>query len=369
MVSSTKISCAIVGCGNISETYIKNLLRFPIIDLKYCSDLIPDKANEKAEKFNLIPKPYNEILQDESINLVINLTNPSSHFEVSMRAIESGKHIYSEKPLALNFSEAQLLVEKAKQNNVAIGCAPDTFLGSSWQTAKKIITGGWIGKPISATAFMLCSGHESWHPSPEFYYKAGGGPLFDMGPYYLTVLVFLLGPIKEVVGYGKKSYEKRLITSKERFGDVIEVEVLTYITALLKFHNNVICTMIMSFDTLGHNLPYIEIYGETGTLSLPDPNCFSGKIQYYNKYAKKWWEFPSYYDIFENFRGIGIAEMVEGIARNRKFRTSGEIGFHIVEVMEKIIKSAEENKPYTIETNCEPPELMSESDYPIIIPV
>ncbi|MCX8064111.1 MAG: Gfo/Idh/MocA family oxidoreductase [Candidatus Hydrogenedentes bacterium] len=365
----SRIICAIIGCGNISDIYIKNLKRFPIIELKYCSDIITEKAVEKAEKYNLKYYSLSEIYNDSNdIQLIVNLTNPSSHFEVSLRAIESGKHVYSEKPLTTTYKDAKLLVEKAKEKRLYIGCAPDTFFGSPWQTSKKLIEEKWIGNPISATAFMLCRGHESWHPSPEFYYQRGGGPLFDMGPYYLTTLVFLLGPIEEVFAYGKTTFNKRTITSKDKFGSPISVEVLTHITALIKFEKNVLCTMIMSFDTWGHKLPYIEIYGEYGSLSLPDPNCFNGPISYYNQYNQKWIEFPTYYDIFENLRGIGVADMVKGILKKGEFRANSEVALHILEVMEKILESAERGKSLNIETSCKSPSLIKETDYPVTLP-
>lgn len=366
---SSKITCAIIGCGNISDTYITNLKRFPTIELKYCCDIIDEKAIEKSEKYNLTYKNLNDIYASEDIDLIVNLTNPSSHFEVSLKAIEHGKHVYTEKPLATTYEEAELLVEKAKEKGLSIGCAPDTFFGGVWQTARKLIEDGWIGKPISATAFMLCRGHESWHPSPEFFYKPGGGPLFDMGPYYLTTLVFLLGPIKEVFAYGKKTFDKRTITSKEKFGASIDVEVLTHINTVIKFENEVLCSMIMSFDTWAHCLPYIEVYGEYGSLSLPDPNCFGGTIKYYNQYTQRWSEVPTIYDVFDNLRGIGIADMAEGIKNNKPFRTHFEIGLHILEVMEKILESAIKATPLSIETRCTPPSPIKITEYPIMLPL
>ncbi len=189
-----------------------------------------------------------------------------------------------------------------------------------------------------------------------------------MGPYYITVFVFLLGPIKKVVRYGE-NYKKRKITLREKFGEKVDVEVFIHITALLNFYNDAICTMIMSFDTLAHNLPQLEIYGGSGTLSLPDPNCFSGENdKYYSKYSKSWEVFPSYYDVFDNFRGISIAEMAEGILKNKRFRANGDIALHVVDVMEKVLKSIENNQPFNTETYCESPELMSESEYPTILP-
>lgn len=363
-----QIHCAIVGCGNISDIYITNLLRFPHLKLVACCDIIPEKAKEKAEQYHLEPKSFEEILNSPDIQLIVNLTPPSSHFEVSLRCIENKKHVYSEKPLALSLNDARVLNEEASKNQVCLGCAPDTFLGSSWQTAKKIIIDGWIGNPISATAFMLCRGHESWHPSPEFYYQEGGGPLFDMGPYYLTALVFLLGPVKSVTALGKTTFTERKITSLPKFGKLIPVETLTHISTLLEFSNGVHCTMIMSFDTWAHNLPWIEIYGEMGTLSLPDPNQFSGTTRYYNQYNKNWMEFPTLFDIFSNFRGLGVAFMALGIINNTHFPTEATLALHVVEVIEKILLSVDKRSTINLETDCIPPELLNPSQFPDVLP-
>ncbi len=355
---SQPINCAIIGCGNISEVYIENILHLANLRLIACGDILIEKSAEKGKKYNIEVLDVDSILNSNDIQLVINLTNPSSHFEISMKSLEHGKHVYSEKPLALTVEQANLLIETSKKNSLFMGCAPDTFLGGSWQTARKIIDDGWIGKPISATAFMLCRGHESWHPSPEFFYKKGGGPLFDMGPYYLTSLVFLLGPVKSVFSYGKTTFETRTITSQPLYGKQIHVEVPTDIHTVLNFENDVLCTLVMSFDTWSHHLPHIEIHGETGSLSLPDPNCFGGKIFFFNQFKKEWTEFPTCYDFFTNMRGIGISDMVCALQTNRSsYSANGELARHIVEIMEGIHKSIEEQKIIPIKSSCIPPNL------------
>ncbi|HOK10277.1 MAG TPA: Gfo/Idh/MocA family oxidoreductase [Candidatus Hydrogenedens sp.] len=346
------IHCAIVGCGNISDVYIKNILRFTNLKLMGCSDILREKAEEKAQQYNLNVYDTNDVFDSDNIDLIINLTIPSSHFEVSLKALEHGKHVYSEKPLALTNEHATTLLEIANKNSLFVGCAPDTFLGASWQTAKKLINDGWIGKPLSATAFMLCHGHESWHPSPEFYYQKGGGPLFDMGPYYLTVLIYLLGPVKSVFAVGKKSFDTRLTTSMPKFGEKVIVEIPTHIHATLCFENNIICTLIVSFDTWAHRLPYVEIYGEKGSLSLPDPNQFFGTTYYYNQYMKEWKEVPTCYDIFTNMRGIGISDMATAIQEKRQFLANGELARHVVDIMEKIQESVTTGEHLQIETTC-----------------
>ncbi|MGC8738793.1 MAG: Gfo/Idh/MocA family protein [Candidatus Hydrogenedens sp.] len=353
------INCAIIGCGNISELYIENILRFDNLNLIACADAIREKAEEKGIKYNIKVYTVDDILQSNDIPLIINLTNPSSHFDVSLKSLEQGKHIYSEKPLALTFEQAQLLLKTAQKNHLFIGCAPDTFLGGSWQTARKIIDDNWIGSPLSATAFMLCRGHESWHPSPEFYYQRGGGPLFDMGPYYLTSLVFLLGPVKSVFAKGKINFNTRTITSPPKYGQKIHVEVLTDIHAILSFESGVICSLIMSFDTWSHHLPYIEIHGETGSLSLPDPNQFGGKILFYNQFKKEWSEFPTCFNYFTNMRGLGISDMAHALQTNSSYCATGELALHIVEIMEGIHKSIEEQQIISLITSISRPNLLS----------
>lgn len=355
------VNCAIIGCGNISEIYIENIFRIKNLKLTACSDISREKAEEKGTKYNIPVCDVGAILNSEDIQLVVNLTNPSSHFNVSLKCLEYGKHVYSEKPLALTFDQACKLLETAKNNSLLVGCAPDTFLGGSWQTARKIIDDGWIGKPISATAFMLCRGHESWHPSPEFYYQKGGGPLFDMGPYYLTSLIFLLGPVKSVFAKGKINFPKRVITSQPKYGQEIDVEVPTDIHAILHFEKGVICTLIMSFDTWSHHLPHIEIHGETGSLSLPDPNQFGGDIFFYNQFRKEWVPFPTCFDYFTNMRGLGISDMAHAIQKDTSFRANGELAKHVVEIMECIHKSIENQEIITLKSSCPLPDLLTSS--------
>ncbi len=353
------INCAIIGCGNISEIYIENILRFSNLNLVACADIIKEKAEEKGRKYNIEVSDVENILQSNDVQLIVNLTNPLSHFDVSIQSLKHGKHVYSEKPLALTFEQACLLLETAKKNHLFIGCAPDTFLGGSWQTARKIVDDNWIGKPLSSFAFMLCRGHESWHPSPEFYYQKGGGPLFDMGPYYLTSLIFLLGPVKSVFASGKTNFNTRTITSQPKYGQKIHVEVPTDIHAILSFANGVICTLIMSFDTWSHHLPFIEIHGETGSLSLPDPNQFGGKIFFYNQFKKEWSEFPTCFDYFTNMRGLGISDMAHAIQTNSPYCATGELALHIVEIMEGIHKSIEEKQIISLKTSVSRPNLLS----------
>ena len=220
-----------------------------------------------------------ELLSDPRIQIVVNLTPPAVHAGVAMAVLLAGKSVYNEKPLALTCEDAHKMIEMATSGGLRIGCAPDTILGAGLQTCRKLIDDGAIGLPIAATAFMLCHGHESWHPDPEFYYQVGGGPMFDMGPYYLTALVSLLGPVSRVSGSDRASFSERVIGSSPKKGQKIKVEVPTHVTGLLDFANGAMGTIITSFDVWSHTLPHLEIYGSEGTLSLPDPNTFGGPVR------------------------------------------------------------------------------------------
>ncbi|MCK5759363.1 MAG: Gfo/Idh/MocA family oxidoreductase, partial [Clostridiales bacterium] len=270
----------IVGCGAISGIYLKNLTHmFKNTYVKAVCDLDREKAEKAAAEYG-IENVYalEEMLADDDVAIIVNLTTPKAHYSICKKALEAGKHVYVEKPLCVEFEEGRELVILAAEKGLMIGAAPDTFLGAGIQTCINIINTGKIGQPTSATAFMMWPGHESWHPDPEFYYKKGGGPMFDMGPYYLTALVNMLGSVDSVAGMTGMAFEERTITSKKKFGKKVEVEVPTHINGMLKFKNRVVGNIITSFDVLGHHMPRIEVHGTEGSLSVPDPNTFGGPV-------------------------------------------------------------------------------------------
>jgi predicted dehydrogenase len=273
------------------------------------------------------------LLNDPEIKIVVNLTIPAAHASVSLAAINAGKNVHEEKPFALNRVDGQKILDAAKEKGVLVGCAPDTFLGGGIQTCRKLIDDGWIGEPIAATAFMAVHGHESWHPDPEFYYKPGGGPMFDMGPYYLTALVNLIGPIKRVTGSSRTTFPERTITSQPKYGKKIEVEVTTHIAGTIDFANGAVGTTIMSFDVWAHHLPLIEIYGTEGSLRVPDPNGFGGPVVIRRAGAKEWTEVPLTHS-GEVGRGIGVADMAYALTSGRPHRVSGQLAYHILDVMQ-----------------------------------
>ncbi len=355
-----KLRVGIVGLGKISGIYLDNLTGMfaPWIEVVGVTDLSKERVTAVTEAYGLKGyADYAALLAQEEVDLILNLTTPQSHYELCRDALLAGKHVYVEKPLSLNTEEAGELVSLAAGRDLFIGGAPDTFLGSGIQTCRKLIDEGWIGRPIGASAFMMNHGHESWHPDPEFYYKDGAGPLFDMGPYYITALVNLLGPVKAVSGVGRKSFATRTITSEPKAGTVIDVEVDTHVTGILEFDSGAVATLVTSFDVWHHQMPNIEIYGSEGTLRVPDPNTFGGPIKYCPKGSDQWADLPLLFDYTEDSRGLGVADAAWELQENGKTgRASGSLALHIVDVMQSILSSAERGQRVDIESQCEKPQ-------------
>lgn len=347
-----RLKAAIIGVGNISKIYLKNLTTVfaDRVHLLGCADMVPERAAAATDEWHL-PRSYStpaELLADDEVELVINLTIPRAHYEVCAAAVEAGKHVYVEKPLCIELDEAKRLREQANKNGVRVGGAPDTFLGAGIQTCRKLIDDGWIGRPVAATAFMTNHGHESWHPAPEFYYKKGGGPMFDMGPYYLTALVNLVGPVERVSGATRISFEKRTITSEPLHGTVIDVDVPTHVVGTLEFAGGAVGTIITSFDVWAANLPRIEIYGTEGSLSVPDPNGFGGPVRIKRPGDDQWYEIPLTHPYRENSRGLGVADLADAILSGRPHRASDELTGHVLEIMHGIHIAADSGSRYTL---------------------
>lgn len=348
------VKVAMIGCGSISGIYLTNITKvFKELELVGVCDLIPERA-EKAQKEYNVPKIYPtmyDAFADPEVEVVLNLTRPYQHFDVSKAALEAGKHVYSEKPLGADFEEGKKLVALAKEKGLMLGGAPDTYLGAGIQTCRELIDNGAIGKPIGAACFMICHGHESWHPDPEFYYKRGGGPMMDMGPYYVTALVNLLGGIKAVTGITKRFFPKRLITSKPHCGEIIDVEAPTHLTGMLEFDNGAVGTIITTFDVHYNSQARFEVYGTEGTMMVPDPNGFGGPIQIYRPEDGEWKEMPLTFDYKENSRGIGLADMACSLRTGTPFRSSWEQTFHVLEVLTSFEKSSDAHAAYKMETH------------------
>ncbi len=347
------IKIGMVGVGAISGIYLNNLTKvFKEVELIALCDLVREKAQKAAGEYN-IPKIYDtmeELFADKEIDIVLNLTRPYEHFEVSKKALEAGKHVYSEKPLAATLPEGLELVRLAKENNLLLGGAPDTFLGAGIQTCRKLIDDGFIGKPVGAAAFMICHGHETWHPDPEFYYKHGGGPMMDMGPYYLTALTNLLGGIKSVTGVARTTFSARTITSEPKSGTVVDVEVPTNVTGILEFDNGAVATLYTTFDVHYKSQARFEVYGSEGTLLVPDPNTFGGPVYLLRQEEKEYKEMPVMFDYAENSRGLGLADMAKAIETNRTFRADYNQTLHVLEAMTAFHTSSDTRRAVDLET-------------------
>lgn len=353
-----KVRVGIIGCGTISAIYLKNLTTvFKSAEVVACADLLRDRAEARATEFN-IPRAMSveELLDDAGVQLVVNLTIPASHAEVSERALFAGKCVYGEKPLATTREDGKRVNDLAARAKLLVGSAPDTFLGAGLQTCRKLLDDGWIGRPVAATAFVLGHGHESWHPSPAFYYQKGGGPLFDMGPYYLTALVSLLGPVARVTGSAQMSFTERTVTSEPLRGQRISVEVPTHVAGVLDFAGGAVATLITSFDVWSHHLPRIEIYGSEGSLSVPDPNTFGGPVFIRRRGQEEWREVPLMSDYTQNSRGIGVADMARALRDRGTHRANGSLAYHVLDVMQGLYDASATGRHYRVESTCDRPE-------------
>ena len=342
------VGVGVIGCGNISSAYLTAAKRFPILDIVALADANPAAAEARAKEFSLRACSLEALLADPAVEIVLNLTVPTAHVEVGLRAIAAGKHVHSEKPLGVNVAEARRLIEAADAKGLRLGCAPDTFLGGAHQTARQCIDRGLIGRPIGGTAFFMCPGHERWHPNPGFYYQTGGGPMLDMGPYYVTDLVNLLGPVESVVGVATRTRSERLITSEPLAGTRIPVHVDTHVTGTLLFVSGAAVGVTMSFDVAKHRHVPLEIYGEAGSLLVPDPNYFGGQIEFAAA-GEDWREIAAEHAYADgNYRILGVADMAHALRTHRPHRASGALAYHVLEVMEAFQASSDAGRAIAI---------------------
>lgn len=350
------LKAGMVGVGCISGIYLENLTKvFRDVELAAVCDLIKERAENAQKKYG-IPKLYDtmeELFADPEIDLVLNLTRPYQHFEVSKAALEAGKHVYSEKPLGADLAEGEALVALAKEKGLMLGGAPDTFMGAGIQTCRKLIDGGLVGEVIGGRCAMVCHGMETWHPDPDFYYQRGGGPLLDMGPYYITALINLLGGVRSVYGYTRTGYAERLITAKPHEGEIIKVNTPTHIECLLEFESGAAVSLITTYDVYASKQTNIEIYGTKGTLYVPDPNRFGGEIVFYNGEKGETETYPMVFDYAENSRGLGFDDMAAAIETGRAGRTTCKQTLHVLEIMDGVYRSAEKGAPVEIRSHFE----------------
>ncbi|HVT88642.1 MAG TPA: Gfo/Idh/MocA family oxidoreductase [Tepidisphaeraceae bacterium] len=339
----------IIGCGAISGAYLKYAKSFPVLEMAACADINMDAARKLAEEFDISKVcSVDELLKDQSIQIVLNLTIPKAHVPVSLAAIKAGKHVYCEKPLGVNRAEGAKLMSLAKSKKLRVGCAPDTFMGSGIQTARKMIDDGAIGKPVAFTAFMMCPGHESWHPNPAFYYDLGGGPMMDMGPYYLTALLNFFGPVRRVSGLTSIAIPNRTIASQPRFGEKIRVKTPDHLCGSMEFANGVVGTIITSFATRFPNYDGkqpITVFGTEGTLRVPDPNQFDGEVHIRKNDDPDWTHVPPMFPTGYG-RAVGLADMAEAIRSRGKHHASGEQGLAVLDLMQGFLDSSKTGKIY-----------------------
>ena len=361
-----KLGVGVIGCGNISKAYFSLAPLFKGIEMRAGADIDMDAARARAREFGVRAETVEELLQDDEIDIVVNLTIPAVHYEVSRQALDAGKHVYSEKPFVLSVKEGLDLKKRAEKRQLRVGSAPDTFLGGAHQLARHLIDSGKVGRITSGTCHVMSHGMEHWHPNPDFYFQPGAGPILDLGPYYVSDLIQLIGPVKQVVAISTIPSTERTITSKPRAGEKVPVNTPTTIHAVLEFVNGAVVSLDASWDVWKHGHAPIELYGEEGTLFVPDPNFFGGDVRFTREgkavKALPKWQHPfavpnekHAQGMMANYRTAGLADMAIAIQEGRPHRCSMEAALHAVEVMTGILKSGETGKFVTMQTTCERP--------------
>jgi predicted dehydrogenase len=366
----------LIGCGNISEAYLMLSKLFAGLEIVAVADLVPAAAAARAKQFSVRALSVDEMLKDDDIDAIVNLTVPNAHFAVSLDILSAGKHAYCEKPLSLNYADARRLADEADGRGLKLGAAPDTFLGGASQTARKLLDAGTIGRVIAGTAHVMGHGMEHWHPNPAFFYQPGGGPIFDMAPYYLAMLINLIGPVEAVTAVASKGFDHRIVTAPPNSGERIEVTTPTSINAVLEFRSGAQVTLGASWDVWrhGHQNP-IELYGAEGTMLLPDPNFFSGSIACSKRagdyeavdssgaaFGVDNWPPPPAKASRANYRMLGVADLIDAAAHAREPRCSGRLAAHIVEIMESILASAAERRRIALASTVERPAPLGAED-------
>jgi predicted dehydrogenase len=370
----TRLGVGVIGCGNISMTYLRNAALFRGVELRACADISSDMSALRAKEYGIRAMEVDALLADPEVDLVLNLTIPAVHFDVTMSALSAGKHVFTEKPLATSAAEGRKLVAEARSRNLLLGSAPDTFLGAAGRRARSLMDEGAIGRPVTGTAFMFGRGMEHWHPNPQFYYQPGGGPLFDMGPYYLTMLVNLLGPVKSVMAMATKGQEERLITADGPFKNTrFKVGTPTNVLSLLEFQSGATVNFGASWDVFRHSNHPIELHGTEGSLRLPDPDTFGGTVSL-SKRGANWKNFESEDELYgalnwpysapdrANYRMLGVADLIRTLGEGRAPRASGDLALHVLEIMEATLASSENRNAVAIAGTVAQPPLLGEDE-------
>ncbi|MGV3720012.1 MAG: Gfo/Idh/MocA family protein [Actinomycetota bacterium] len=347
---SNRVKVGIVGCGAISSNYLRNAQNLPILEIVACADLDIERARSTADEFGVSKAcPVEALFADPEVEVVLNLTIPAAHAAVALAALQQGKHVYNEKPLALNRLEGRRLVETAERRGLRVGCAPDTFLGDGLQTARKAIEDGLIGRPVSFTGFMLGRGPESFHPDPAFFYQPGGGPMFDMGPYYLTALLNLLGPVRRIMGAASIAISDRAVATGPKAGEPIAVVTQDHVCGMLEFTNGAVGTLVTSFAVANGDYDRkhpITIYGTEGALRVPDPNYFDGQVWVRRNVDEEWRQVPSAFPTGYG-RSVGLADLATAIRTGRPHRANGDQALAVLDLMQGFLDSSETGNAYT----------------------
>jgi len=361
-VSGTPLSVGVIGAGVISGQYFAQFPRLANLRLAAVADLDADRAAAVAAEQGVPALTVDQLLSDAGIDAVLNLTIPAAHAEIGLRALSAGKHLYGEKPLALTTAEARPMLAAAAAAGLRIGSAPDTVLGTGIQTARAVLDSGRIGEPIGAAVHWSNPGHETWHPAPAFYFQPGGGPLFDMGPYYLTSLVTLFGPVVRVSGTVGRSSRERTIATGPNAGAAVPVDVDTHVTALLEHASGVTSTVTVSFEIWATRVPQFEVYGTLGTIAVPDPNMFSDAVAVAVAVTSGGAADPAFVEVAaaagypDAGRGVGLSDLARAIETGRPHRASGELAFHVLEVMESVLRAGREHTTVELTSTVERPD-------------
>lgn len=353
------VGVAIAGCGTISHQYLRNLASYPDVRVVACADVDADRAREVAAEYDVpVAGELATALAHPDVELVVNLTIPAAHVEVSTAAVRAGRHVYSEKPLALDPSGAEKLLAEAQTAGVLVGAAPDTFLGPAWQAVYRLLASGDTGAPLSAIALMQSPGPERWHPNPEFLFRPGAGPLFDMGPYYLTALAVAMGPVTRVSATARTGSPTRVIGSGPRAGTVFGVEVPTHVTAQMEYAGGQVATTVFSFDSPLGRQDFVEITGTEATLAAPNPNAFAGDVRLHRRGDQEW-STAETVEVSDGVgRGLGVLDLARAIRTGRPHRATGELALHVVDVMTAILTSAERAEYVPVHSTFPPPALL-----------
>ncbi len=350
-----------VGCGAISSQYLTTIARLPQLELVAVADRDALRAERTADDQGVPALGVADLLAEAGVDAVLNLTVPNAHAEVALAAIAAGKVVYGEKPLAADTAQARQVVAAADAGGVRIGCAPDTVLGTGIQTARRAVDDGLIGTPVAASATMVTAGHELWHPDPDFYYQPGGGPLLDMGPYYISALITLLGPVTEAVGMARRTRDVRMIETGPRAGTEVPVSIDTHVTGVLRHADGALSTLIMSFDAVGTHSSPIELHGSLGSLGVSDPNRFSDPVSLRRLGSTEWEELPISAGYIGAGRGYGLADLAATPNRSEP-RAGGALALHVLDVMESLLTAARQSRTVAITSTVERPSAVPLTD-------